>query len=106
MLGRSAAAVGRQERKAYVEAYLSPRRVRRREAVPRASATIRAAFSRGLEQDLDKWAKRLGRRDRAIVSMALMVGAVVLARAADKPRLRDEILAAAKRELREWIKAR
>jgi hypothetical protein len=53
MLGRSAAAVGRQERKAYVEAYLSPRRVRRREAVPRASATIRAAFSRGLEQDLD-----------------------------------------------------
>jgi len=33
--------------------------------------------------------------------MALMVGAVVLARAADKPRLRDEILATAKRELLE-----
>lgn len=109
MLGKSAGAGGRQERKAYVEAYLSPRHVRRRETgcpytalaadVPRTSATIRTAFSRGLEHSLEKSAKRLGRRDRAIVSMALMVGAVVLARATNKPGLRDEILAAAKREL-------
>jgi TetR/AcrR family transcriptional repressor of nem operon len=109
MLGKSAGTGGRLERKAYVEAYLSPRHVRRRETgcpytalaadVPRTSATIRAAFSQGLERALDKSAKRLGQRDQAIVSMALMVGAVVLARAANKPRLRDEILAAAKREL-------
>jgi hypothetical protein len=67
--------------------------------VPRASATIRDAFSRGLEHALDKSAKQLGRRDQAIVSMALMVGAVALARMAGKPGLRDEILAAAKRKL-------
>lgn len=113
MLGRSAASVGRRERRAHVEAYLSPRHVRRRETgcpytalagdVPRASAAIRDAFSQGLEEALAGSARRLGRRARAreaaIVSMALMVGAVVLARAAGKPGLRDEILAAARREL-------
>lgn len=113
LLGRSAASVGRRDRRVHVEAYLSPRHVRRRETgcpytalagdVPRAAAGVREAFSQGLEEALDQSAKRLGRRERArekaIVSMALMVGAVVLARAAGKPRLRDEILAAARRAL-------
>jgi hypothetical protein len=48
---------------------------------------------------LDRLAKRLGGRKKAAVAMALMVGAVVLARAAGKPRLRAEILEAAKQEL-------
>lgn len=109
MLGKSAGAGDRKARRAYVEAYLSPSHVRRRETgcpytalaadVPRTPAKVRAAFSRGLEHSLDRSTKRLGRRDRAIVSMALMVGAVVLARAAEGPALRDEILAAARRDL-------
>jgi TetR/AcrR family transcriptional regulator, transcriptional repressor for nem operon len=109
MLARSVSAAGRPDWKAYVEAYLTPAHVRRRGVgcpytalsgdVPRTATTIRNAFSEGLEHSLDELAKRLRGRDRAIVSMALMVGAVVLARAADEPALRDEILAAAKQEL-------
>jgi TetR/AcrR family transcriptional repressor of nem operon len=109
LLADSAGAGSRRERKAFIELYLSPRHVRGRATgcpytalaadVPRASATIRDAFSRGLEQALDRSAGRPGGRDRAIASMALMVGAVVLARAAGKRGLRDEILAAARREI-------
>jgi hypothetical protein len=67
--------------------------------VPRSAPPIRDTFSQGLERALDRLAKRLGGRKKAAVSMALMVGAVVLARAADKPKLRTEILEAAKQEL-------
>lgn len=109
MVGKSARVTARRDWKAYVEAYLSPRHVRQRATgcpytalgsdVPRSAAAIRSAFSHGLEQGLDALAEQLKGREQAIVSMALMVGAVVLARAADKPALRDEILEAAKQEL-------
>jgi TetR/AcrR family transcriptional regulator, transcriptional repressor for nem operon len=109
MLDSSAAAAAQLDWKAYVEAYLSPRHVRQRATgcpytalgadVPRSAPPIRDTFSQGLERALDRLAKRLGGRKKAAVSMALMVGAVVLARAADKPKLRTEILEAAKQEL-------
>lgn len=111
MLAGSASVARQQDWKAYVAAYLSPRHVRRRGTgcpyaalggdAPRTAATMRNTFSEGLKHSLDGLAKRLRGRDKAIVSMALMVGAVVLARAADEPALRDEILAAAKQELLE-----
>ena len=109
MLERSAGGAARQDWKAYVEAYLSQRHVRQRATgcpftalggdVPRSARSVRDTFSQGLEGSLDRLAKRLGGRKKAAVSMALMVGAVVLARAASKPRLRAEILEAAKQEL-------
>lgn len=109
LLAASSDASGRRERKAFVEDYLGPRHVRRRGTgcpfaalaadVPQASAAIRRTFSRGLEHALEQSAERLGGNDRAIVSMALMVGAVVLARSSTRPGLRDSILAAARREL-------
>jgi len=108
MLDNSAAAV-QLDWKAYVEAYLVPRHVRQRATgcpytalgadVPRSAPPVRDTFSQGLERALDRLTKRLGGRKKAAVSMALMVGAVVLARAADKPKLRTEILEAAKQEL-------
>jgi TetR/AcrR family transcriptional repressor of nem operon len=111
LLCTSGATAARHDWKAYVEAYLDPRHARQRATgcpytalggdVPRTATPIRRAFSQGLERALGRLAARLGGRDEAIVSMALMVGAVVLARAADKPALRDEILDAAKRELLE-----
>jgi TetR/AcrR family transcriptional regulator, transcriptional repressor for nem operon len=109
MLEQSAGKSGRQARKAYVEAYLSPRHALRRKTgcpyaalaseIPRASTSIRAAFSQELERTLEVSANQLGGRDQAIVSMALMVGSVVLARASIKRELRDEILAATKQQL-------
>ena len=109
LLDGSAGTAARQDWKAYVEAYLSPRHVRRRATgcpytalsgdIPRSAAATRDAFSQGLERALENLAHRLEGRERAIVAMALMVGAVVLARAAGKPGLRDEILAAARQEL-------
>jgi TetR/AcrR family transcriptional repressor of nem operon len=109
MLDRSAAVSGQHDWRAYVEAYLSPRHVRQRATgcpytalsadVPRSAPAIRGAFSRGLERSLNELAERLKGREQAMVSMALLVGAVVLARAVEKPALRDEILQATKREL-------
>jgi TetR/AcrR family transcriptional repressor of nem operon len=109
MLDRSAGAAARQGWKAYLEAYLSLRHVRQRATgcpftalggdVPRSAPPVRNTFSQGLERALDNLAKRLGGRKKAAVSMALMVGAVVLARTAGKPRLRTEILEAARQEL-------
>jgi len=109
MLDKSARAPARKDWKAYVEAYLSPRHVRQRGAgcpytalggdVPRSAPAIRDMFSYGLERALDGLAEQLKGREQAIVSMALMVGAVVLARAAGNPALRDEILEVTKQEL-------
>lgn len=109
MLEKSATVSSRHDWHAYVEAYLSPRHVRRRASgcpytalsadMPRSAPAIRGAFSRGLERSLDDLAQRLEGREQAMASMALLVGAVVLARAVEKPALRDEILQAARREL-------
>jgi TetR/AcrR family transcriptional repressor of nem operon len=40
------------------------------------------------------------RREKALVTMATLVGALVIARAVDDPALSDEVLAATARELR------
>jgi len=100
-----------------IEAYLSPKHVRDRANgcpfaalagdVPRESETIRAAFSDALERSIDATAARLGdkgedsRREEAIQALATMVGALVLARTAATPQLRDEILRAARNKLLE-----
>jgi TetR/AcrR family transcriptional regulator, transcriptional repressor for nem operon len=109
MLDRSAGGAARQDWKDYVEGYLSPRHVRQRATgcpftalggdVPRSTPPVRDTFAQGLEGALDRLAKRLGGRKKAAVTMALMVGAVVLARAARTPKLRAEILEAARQEL-------
>jgi TetR/AcrR family transcriptional repressor of nem operon len=116
--GRSRAAQdSRLDWHALVEAYLSPRHVRDRATgcpfaalggdVPRESETIRTAFSEALERSIEAVAVRLGHagggpgREEAIQALATMVGALVLARTAATPRLRDEILGAARNRLLE-----
>jgi TetR/AcrR family transcriptional repressor of nem operon len=116
--GRSRAAQdSRPNWRASVEAYLSPKHARDRATgcpfaalggdVPRESETIRTAFSEALERSIEAVAGRLGRageaagRDEAIQALATMVGALVLARTAATPRLRDEILGAARNRLLE-----
>jgi TetR/AcrR family transcriptional repressor of nem operon len=99
----------------YVQAYLSPKHVRDRSNgcplaalggdVPRESEAIRAAFSDSLERFIDAVAAKLGSkgeaasREDAIEAVATMVGALVLARTAATPHLRDEILAAVRTKL-------
>ncbi len=103
------------DRRAYVEAYLSPRHARDRRNgcplaafggdVPREAPEVRAAFSQGLDHMIDTVARKLpsGRaqpsRAQAIASLATMVGALVLARAAAEPSLRNEILDAVRETL-------
>jgi len=103
--------------RASIEAYLSPKHVRDRATgcpfaalggdVPRESNAIKSAFSDALERSIDVIAARLSRdgeaagREGAILAIATMVGALVLARTASTPQLRDDILGAAKRELLE-----
>lgn len=100
------------DRRAYVEAYLSPRHVRDRRNgcpvaafsgdVPREGPRVRAAFSQGLDEMIDTVNEGLAKeptRARAIASLATMVGALILARAAAEPSLRDEILDAARAAL-------
>jgi len=116
--GRSRAALdSRLNWRASVEAYLSPKHVRDRATgcpfaalggdVPRESETIRTAFSEALERSIEAVAVRLGQageapgREEAIEALATMVGALVLARTAATPRLRDEILGAARNRLLE-----
>ncbi|MBK8018634.1 MAG: TetR family transcriptional regulator [Betaproteobacteria bacterium] len=111
--GRSLAALeSKLKWRAAVEAYLSPKHVRDRANgcpfaalggdVPREGEMIRTAFSGALEQSIEAVASGLGhagegtRREEAIQALATMVGALVLARTASAPRLRDEILGAAR----------
>jgi|SRR5580658_320335 TetR/AcrR family transcriptional repressor of nem operon len=101
-------------RRARVSAYLSVGHVENRSAgcplaalsgdVVREGRNVRAAFSRALDELIDVVAQKehvgeTSARDRAIVAFATRLGAVVLARATTDPKLRDEILAAAKRAL-------
>jgi TetR/AcrR family transcriptional repressor of nem operon len=116
--GRSRAALDSTVNwRASIEAYLSPKHVRDRATgcpfaalggdVPRESETIRTAFSEALERSIEAVAGRLGRageaagREEAIHALATMVGALVLSRTAATPRLRDEILSAARNKLLE-----
>ena len=75
--------------------------------MPRESETIKTVFSEALERSIEAVAVRLGQageapdREEAIHALATMVGALVLARTAATPRLRDEILGAARNRLLE-----
>jgi len=103
--------------RASVEAYLSPKHVRDRATgcpfvalggdVTRESKGIKTAFSDALERYIDVISARLGHdgkatgREDAILALATMVGALLLARTAATPQLRDDILGAARKELLE-----
>jgi TetR/AcrR family transcriptional repressor of nem operon len=72
----------------------------------RGSAGLRGAFAEGLQRLVDILTETLpgfskpARRRKAVAGMATMVGAVTLARAIDDPALSEEILEAARQELR------
>jgi TetR/AcrR family transcriptional repressor of nem operon len=70
---------------------------------PRA---VRRALTDGFRFRLDAWLKLVpgrsvaARREKALVTMATLVGALVIARAVDDPALSDEVLEATATELR------
>jgi TetR/AcrR family transcriptional repressor of nem operon len=72
----------------------------------RGSTGLRGAFAEGLQRLVDILTDALpgfskpARRRKAMAAMATMVGAVTLARAVDDPALSEEILDAARQELR------
>jgi TetR/AcrR family transcriptional regulator, transcriptional repressor for nem operon len=107
---------GTSGRRKRVEAYLSVRHVENRAAgcpvaalsgdIAREQDDIRTAFSGASDRlfeamAMEEPAETPGARDRAIVSLVIRFGALVLARATTDPKLRDEILNAAKRALME-----
>jgi TetR/AcrR family transcriptional repressor of nem operon len=71
----------------------------------RESDDVRDAFATGIATMIDRFAALVpgedeaDRRDRAIATVAEAVGAIVLARAVAPGALRDEIVAAARRDL-------
>ena len=105
--------------RAYVDDYLSTKHVRDRANgcpiaalggdVPRESKTVQAAFSDALERSIDVFGARLDHKGKApsredvIQAFATMVGALMLARAAATPQLRDEILSAARNKLHSFF---
>jgi TetR/AcrR family transcriptional regulator, transcriptional repressor for nem operon len=104
----------RTNRRARVEAYLSAGHAENRAAgcplaalsadVAREGRKVRTAFTSRLDGLIDALALEepasdTPARDRAIVAMATRLGALTLARAATDPKLRDEILAAARQVL-------
>ena len=106
--------------RAYIEAYLSPKHVRDRANgcpfaalggdVPREGEPIRIAFSEALESSIDAITASFGHqgdasnREDALQALATMVGALVLARTATTPKLRDEILGAARKKMFETLR--
>ena len=70
---------------------------------PRA---VRRALTDGFRVRLDAWLKLVpgrsaaARREKALVTMATLVGALIIARAVDDPALSDEVLEATATELR------
>ncbi len=72
----------------------------------RGSPGLRGAFAEGLQRLVDILTDALpgfskpAKRRKAVAAMATMVGAVTLARAVDDPVLSEEILDAARQELR------
>jgi len=71
--------------------------------MPRQSPEVRAAFERGLVEAVDRVAPCVpaaatqSARDRALATMALFTGGIMLARAVEDPDLSDRILAACRR---------
>lgn len=102
-------------RDAYLERYLSPRHRDDRGGgcvmaalggdIARGGAGARSALTRAVVGQITRFARWFEGRDdasareQAIVTLAGMVGALVLARAVDDPALSDEILAAARSRL-------
>jgi len=72
----------------------------------RQPRTVRRALTDGFRFRLDAWLKLVpgrsaaARREKALVTMATLVGALTIARAVDDPALSDEILEATSKELR------
>jgi TetR/AcrR family transcriptional repressor of nem operon len=71
--------------------------------VGRAAPQVKEAFTEAIALVIETSAERSGEdsgvRDRVIVSLSTRLGALVLARGVSDPKLRDEILGAAKRAL-------
>ena len=72
----------------------------------RQPRTVRRALTDGFRVRLDAWMKLVpgrsvaARREKALATMATLVGALVIARAVDDPALSDEMLEATATELR------
>jgi TetR/AcrR family transcriptional regulator, transcriptional repressor for nem operon len=64
--------------------------------VARAAPELKAAFEQGLEDILST---RGGERNEAIFQTAARIGAIILARAVQDPRLSDEILSSVRQKL-------
>lgn len=94
----------------FIDAYLSPKHLRNRAGgcamaalgvdAARGGDAVRAAFSSGLEAVIDAFAAQPGTdRQRAIATVAALVGGLVLARAAEGRGFREEILDAVRMSL-------
>ena len=107
----AAAAPPKQALRAMAEAYLSKAHLESAELgcavvalgseMPRQAPRVRRAATRHIKEMIDlvarespDWGKR-GAHERALVSVSVMVGALMLARAVDDPRLSAELRAAA-----------
>ena len=64
--------------------------------VARSTPELKAAFEQGLEEILSA---KSGDRKEAIFQSAAMIGAIMLARAVQNPRLSDEILTSVRQKL-------
>lgn len=112
MMGRIAAAMPPQQAlQAMMQAYLSKAHVAGVETgcaaaalgseMPRQTPEVRRAATRRIKEMIDLVARQLpewghpGAHDRALVVVTAMVGALVLARAVDDPRLSDALREAA-----------
>ena len=92
------------DRRAFIEGYLAlPHVLDRANGCPiaalaidasRGSGEVRAAFSRSLARMIDRAGDAPADRQRAIATMATLVGGVILARGTEDESLRDEMLAA------------
>jgi TetR/AcrR family transcriptional regulator, transcriptional repressor for nem operon len=111
----AAAAPPKQARQALVGAYLSKAHVEGVETgcaiaalgseMPRQAPEVRRAATRRIKEMIDlvarqspDWGQR-GAHEHALVTVATMVGALVLARAVDDPRLSDALREAALKHL-------
>jgi len=111
----AAAAPSKQALQALLTAYLSPEHVEAVETgcavaalgseMPRQAPRVRRAATRRIQEMIDLVARlspdrgKRGSHERALVTVATLVGALVLARAVDDRRLSDSVRAAALRHL-------
>lgn len=69
--------------------------------VARSEPEVRAKFSEGIEKFLEILQEVGESRERALTDLALLVGAVVLARSVDNSTLSEDFLTSAKKQLKE-----